>query len=125
MQLTDLEPQFVRYETRPHESQAAGWTSEYLVRVDALAEAQGIKCLCPSCFLRNNGAVGTHWLEISFSGRGVKDHQGSRNREGGPSRWDVSGTGYQNLSMRPSVLIDPALPGCPGWHGFITNGEVA
>lgn len=116
MKLTDLEPQFIRYETSDH---------EYLRHVDTLTEAQGIQFLCPVCFVKNSGPIGTHAIEVSFSGRGVADHQGSHNREGKPSRWSVNGTGYDNLSTQPSILIDPALPACAGWHGFITNGEVA
>ena len=125
MRLSQLEARFVRYETRPHPSQAAGWTSEYLVKVDSLAEAQGIKMMCPACFIRNSGPIGTHWIEVSFAGKGVKDHQGSRDREGKPSRWDVSGAGYEDLTLRPSILIDQAKPACDGWHGFVTNGDAS
>lgn len=124
MRLVNLEPQFVRYQTGPHPSQAAGLTSEYLHHVDNLDEAQGVQFLCPVCFVKNNGPVGTHAIEVSFADRGVQDHQGSRSRTGQPSRWRASGTNYSDLSTQPSILIDPALPACAGWHGFITNGEV-
>ena len=116
MKLTDLEPQFMRYETSDH---------EYLRHVDSLAEAQSVQFLCPVCFVKNNAPVGTHLIEVSFSDRGVLDHQGSHNREGAPSRWTVSGTGYADLTTLPSILVDPAEPACAGWHGYITNGEVA
>ena len=123
MRLSQLEAKLVRYETRPHESQAAGWTSEYLVKVNSLADAQGIMLLCPACFARNNGSVGTHMIEVSFADRNVQDHQGSKNREGKPSRWTVSGSSCDDLTLRPSILIDQMKPACDGWHGFVTNGD--
>jgi hypothetical protein len=115
MRLEELEPTFVRYETKE---------AEYLIKVPDLKSAQGIKFLCPSCFVKNSGSIGTHGLEVTFSGRGAKDNQGSRNRLGKPSRWNVSGSCYADLTLTPSILIDPAKPACDGWHGFITNGEV-
>ncbi len=117
MKLTELEPQFVCYEKRD--------IGEILRHVDSFTEAQGVQFLCPVCFVRHNGPVGTHYIEVSFAGKGVQDHQGSHNREGQPSRWNASGTYYNDLTCTPSVVIDPAEPACAGWHGFITNGEVA
>lgn len=117
MRLTDLEPQFHRYETRPDPPGAPGFGGECMHHVDSLAEAQGIIFLCPGCFAKNGGAVGTHAIEVSFAGRGVQDHQGSHNRQGQPSRWNVSGAGYADLTLAPSVDVD-----C--WHGFVTNGEI-
>lgn len=122
MRLTELEPQFERYESRP--SEPGGSPCEYLRHVETLADAQGIVFLCPVCFTKNGGAVGTHGIEVSFADRGVLDHQGSHNKEGKPSRWAAAGTGYADLTLLPSILCDPAKPACDGWHGFITNGEV-
>jgi hypothetical protein len=126
MKLTELEPQFVKYVTQSPDDQFAegrATPAEFLHHVATAQEAQGIVFLCPACFKRNGGSVGTHAIEVSFSGKGAKDHQGSRNREGKPSRWTVSGNTYDDLTLRPSILIDPAKPGCDGWHGFITNGD--
>jgi hypothetical protein len=116
MKLTELEPQFECYGRRDGH--------DILRHVDSLEEAQGIQFLCPSCFVRHGGSVGTHWVEVSFAGRSVEEKQGSHNRDGQPSRWNVSGTGYSDLTTTPSILIDPAEPACSGWHGFITNGEI-
>lgn len=127
MNLNDLDPQFVKYVTQSLEQQFAegrGAPAEFLRHVGNVQEAQGIVFLCPACFTRNGGAVGTHAIEVSFDGKGVKDHQGSHNRQGKPSRWTVSGSTYEDLTLRPSILIDPCEPTCGGWHGFITNGEV-
>jgi len=129
MRLIDLEPQFVRFETRIEKwtrvlGDPATWkpgdpTEEvegprvYHVYVDTLAEAQGVRFLCPGCFAKNNGPVGTHCCIVWFAGRGVPDDADPK-----PGRWQVSGTGYHDLSTTPSILI-------PGdWHGYITNGNV-
>jgi len=114
VKLLELEPQFVRYV-----KEADG---EYLHHVDSLAQAQGIQFLCPSCFVRNKGPIGTHLIEVALAGRGVSDSQGSHNRRGKPSRWTAVGSGYGDLTLTPSVLTDPAKPACDGWHGYITNG---
>lgn len=127
MKLTELEPQFMRYETRPPEPESGRDPNDrvrYLRHVDSLAEAQGIQFLCPVCWIAHGGPIGTHGIEVSFSNRGVADDEGSHNREGKPSRWSASGTNYSDLTTLPSILIDPAPPACAGWHGYITNGEV-
>lgn len=143
IKLIDLEPQFIRYETRIEEWQmvpegtlrgdhaawrAAGYPSEtvkgpreYQVQVQTLAEAQGLWMLCPLCWQKNGGAVGTHGLEVPFHDRGVLNSQGMHNAQGKPVRWRVTGTGYADLSCTPSILL---LSGCQ-WHGFITNGTVS
>lgn len=109
MKLVHLEPQFVQY----FEDE----TGKYLRHVPDLAHSQGIVFLCPACFAKNNGPVGTHGIEVSFHGRGVLDHQGSHNTAGNSSRWQVSGNGYSDLSLHPSI-------DCGCWHGFIKNGDV-
>lgn len=120
MKLIDLEPQFVRYVTQSSEDQFAEGRStpaEYLHHVNSVAEAQGIMFLCPSCFAKNAGPIVTHAIEVSFANRGVRDRQGSHNRENKPSRWNVFGSGYVDLTLKPSI-------NCGCWHGYITNGEL-
>ena len=127
MKLLELIPQFIRYETRPPEPESGRDPNDrihYLIHVESLAGAQGIQFLCPVCFIKNSGPIGTHAIEVSFADKGVVDDEGSHNREGKPSRWNASGSHYNDLSTQPSILIDPALPACAGWHGYITNGEV-
>lgn len=137
MKLTDLEPQFIRYETRremvrrvkpgvdpmrhtPDDIMQVEDDVHYKIPVDSLDQAQGVWLLCPKCFQQNGGPVRTHRVEVTFAGRGVADADGTHNNQGQPVRWQVSGTGYHDLTTRPSVL----LQGCCGWHGFITNGDV-
>lgn len=39
-----------------------------------------------------------------------------------PGRWDVWGTSFEDVSLRPSVNLTG--PGC-GWHGFVGGGQVS
>ena len=134
----DLDPRFVRYETRIEErtfrvGEQATWEergrptekrtgpSQHILTVETLAEAQGVEFLCPKCFAENGGPVGTHWCSVSFEGRGVADDQGTHDAQGQPVRWQVSGTDLSDLTTQPSILI---VGGC-AWHGFITNGEAS
>lgn len=133
MRLTDLEPRFVRYETRMMTTQRIvgdheTWRErgcptkdvvgpvQFTCPVKSLGEAQGIRFLCPACYEKNNGRVGTHAIDVTFADRGVPDDSGSHNRDGKPSRWQVSGAGFDNLTLQPSI-------DCGCWHGFVTNGE--
>ncbi len=134
VKLRDLEPTFVRYETRTEEREFAvgdheTWRErgcptekrvvpvQYSIPVATAAEAQGIRFLCPACFTKNGGKVGTHGLDVTFAGRGATDEQGSHGNGGKPSRWQVSGDSFENLSLSPSIDV-----GC--WHGYVTNGAI-
>lgn len=90
--------------------------------VENLAEADLIMFLCPRCFERNGGKVGTHSVMVSFAGRSFSDEAGSRDSTGKPSRWTiVSGTGLDDLVLSPSILLDAGRQpheGCH-WHGFV------
>ncbi len=98
--LADLDPEFLRHEGRT------------LVGV-ALDQAQSMWFECPVC-------PSGHHVFVSFAGRGLPDDQGSQNRDGKPSRWQVSGTGFDDLTLHPSVDCTPACP----WHGWIKNGVI-
>lgn len=113
MKLTELEPSLYRYETRNS-------VEQWKVPVKSLSDAQCIMFLCPKCFVDNNGKVGTHQVEVTFEGRGATPEQGSHNKAGKPTRWNVSGNGFNDLTLAPSILNEG---GC-AWHGFITNGQV-
>lgn len=43
--------------------------------------------------------------------------------EDGHARWLRGGDTFETLTLRPSILRNPARGGC-GWHGYITDGEV-
>lgn len=113
VKLLDLDPSFLRYEPRGRKI--------YYREVGTIAEAQGIKFLCPKCFKANRGPVGTHSVICWSRSRGVPDKA-----KPGPGRWKLDGSGFHDLTLNGdpgsrSVLLEGA--GC-GWHGFITNGKV-
>jgi hypothetical protein len=112
MKLTELNPEFIRFDDRVEDGQ----TKEYLCEVQGLAEAQAIFMDCPKC-------QRTHSIMIAFANRGVLDHQGTRSSDGRPTRWQVvSGAGFDDLTLSPSIDCTHSDPNC--WHGFIKNGEV-
>lgn len=114
MKLTELEPEWVRYVDEAHRQR--------LEDPATLADAHGILFLCPVCFKFKDGPIGTHSVLCWFRDRGVPD-----SAQPGPGRWAVSGTGFADLTLQPSVQLLPPEMKCgdqPAWHGFITNGEV-
>lgn len=113
MKLRDLQPHFVRYATRDD--------GEYSVPTLTSVDAQGIVFLCPLCFERNGGPMGTHSIAVTFEGRGAADNQGSTGTDGKPTRWSVEGLGFDDLTLKPSIQV---VGGC-GWHGFVKDGEAA
>jgi hypothetical protein len=115
LNLSELEPHFVIH-TKRNEDKIDVYT-------ELLSEATGIFFLCPVCFKKNNGPIGTHGIIVTFIGKDVPDDLGSHNKEGQPTRWNVSGTDYKDLTLTPSIDISRDSPG--EWHGFITNGEVS
>lgn len=131
MRLVDLEPQFIRFEVRTETwtrvvGDPRAWKPgdpteevtgprEYHPYADSLADAQGIRFLCPACFKANGGPVGTHGVICWFDGRYVPPHV-----QPGPGRWAASGTDYSDLTLQPSVRL---VGGC-NWHGHVTRGQV-
>jgi len=113
MDLADLEPQFMRW--------ALVDGGQVLSHVDTLAEASGIRFLCPLCFAKNHGAVGTHAIICWSRSRGVPDSADPK-----PGRWTMEGTGYSDLTLNgdpPGRARSILLTGGCGWHGFITKGK--
>lgn len=106
MKLTELEPSFLkRTGDRSHQM------------IDDMSQADGIMFLCPVCFVKNNGAVGTHSIICWNPSVPV-------NITPGPGRWSMHGTGYTDLTLtatQSSIWLTG--PGC-GAHFFITNGEI-
>lgn len=87
--------------------------------VDTLAEAQGIDLLCPPCFVKNGGRVGTHIIRCWFTNRGVPD-----DRTPIPGRWNVEGTGIDDLTfVGPGAFSVGVGEGNKHWHGYIEHGE--
>lgn len=149
MRLTELEPSFRRYEERiemitrlragvdPYKFQTTPFEEAdfetvlgpqgYYVSVATLDEAHGIRFGCPLCFHGQvPGQVArAHNVLIGFAER-APPGTFSRNDQGQDSRWAVSGTGFEDLTLTPSIWNDKsgAAQGRCSWHGFITNGVI-
>lgn len=102
MNLIELQPEFIKYNG-----------TDSITPGVYLDSAQGIQFYCPKkeC---------DHMIQISFADRGVTEEQGSKNDEGKPSRWKVSGTSFNNLTLTPSIFLNKTC----GWHGFVTDGKI-
>lgn len=100
MKLLELDPQFLRVDSPTQ-----------FRHVESISEAQGVMFLCPRCFQKNGGEVGTHSIQVWFANRRVPEELTPK------PRWVVWGTGLHDLSLSPSIQID-----C--WHGFVSNGLI-
>ena len=108
MHLTDLDPRWLRigYDLQSHRRDPELTP----------AIAQGIAFLCPACFRRYGNGGGTHTVMIWFEGRAVeKDREPT-------TRWSVNGTGFSDLSLRPSIDLSSMADCC--WHGFVSAGVI-
>lgn len=105
MKLTDLEPRLMKLNTEDHS----------LHEVSSVADANALEFLCPLCFQKNNGAVGTHAYVLYTPSVDQKF--------GGKGRWNFVGTSVNDLSLvnTPSSILN--LSGCKA-HFFITKGEI-
>jgi len=115
MRLLDLDPSFLCLEIKDD----GGLIFHF---VDRLDEADGVKFLCPKCFAKNGGSVGTHAVICWSRSRGVPEDVTP-----GPGRWKMVGTGLGDLTLDadpPSTARSVFLNGGCGWHGFVTKGEV-
>ncbi len=124
MRLTELDPEWVfdfnpqthgmkRAEDAHGTAHAPQDGSELPPHMLSVASAQGVMFLCPACFKKNGGPIGTETILCWFKDRGVPDSAFP-----GPGRWTASGTGFEDLTLAPSVNVDHEH-----WHGWITNGE--
>lgn len=87
------------------------------IMVDTLAEAHGIRFLCPKCFDANEGEVGTHYVCCWFVGVDPE-------RDPKPGRWAAAGNDLEDLTFIASPGHTPSvklLTGCC-WHGYIQSG---
>jgi hypothetical protein len=100
--LTDLDPTFVDRCSQDGHSFYEG---------APIASAQGIMFDCPKCR--------RHSILAWFRDRNVPAAA-----EPAPARWAVSGSGFDDLTLFPSIDLSANPNGCQ-WHGHVTNGEAA
>ena len=142
MRLSELNPEFLRFDVRTETwSEIVGDHRTWRQRgcptvevtgprcfskfVNSLEEAQGIMFACPLCHNKRtrDGYEGSHSVMVAFANKGIIEEHccAMRNKEGRLVLWNVGGSGFDDLTITPSILIQG---GC-GWHGFVTNGEVS
>lgn len=95
--------------------------------VQTVQEADSVMFLCPKCFEKNHGSIGTHSVLVTFAGRNVPDEASSRGNDGKPTRWNASGNTIDDLVLTPSILLDSSRKpeeGCH-WHGFVGSNGIA
>lgn len=84
--------------------------------VDKLDQADGLMFLCPTCYAKNDGMIGTHSIICWFKGKVADDVTP------GPGRWTPSGTKMNDLTLSPSVHLSGGGCGC---HIWVRNGETS
>lgn len=93
------------------------------VHTDRVADAHGVRFLCPKSFAKNGGPKGTHSVYVFFTGSPYAGH----NTAGQEVRWQVSGNTLEDLCLSPSILEQdegaPPEHRC-GWHGFVGSSGV-
>jgi len=113
VKFVDLEPSWVC------------WKSEdgrvFLPKAESIEKAHGVMFLCPKCFERNNGPIGTHSLICWSSSAGAPEEATP-----GPGRWKMDGTSFDDLSLNaePGKSRSVSITGGCAWHGYVTNGIV-
>ena len=106
--LRELEAQFTKFYVN-----AEG--RECYRNVDTVEEADGIWFLCPGCKVKYG--ENTHNVMVGFAGK-CPPGTYTRNSKGVDTRWQVlpGSSGYDDLSLSPSILIEASV--CQ-WHGFV------
>lgn len=84
--------------------------------VDSMDKANGIIFLCPTCFTKNNGEIGTHSV-ICWNPE-VPQTVNPK-----PGRWSFQGTNFSDLTLIASSNSIQLNGGCNA-HFFIRNGEI-
>lgn len=109
----DLDAEFLQIERKDGK--------EWWVSVPTLAEAHGVKFLCPLCFKKNGSDVGVHSVICWSRSAGAPE-----DARPGPGRWKMDGTGLHDLTLNadpPGVARSVQLSGGCDWHGFVNNGD--
>lgn len=105
----ELSPKFIKSNSE------GGWRA-----VDSADDADGVMFLCPLCYQRNGGSVGTHQVVIWDLTVPISP------LFSGPGRWALEGETLGSLSLSPAApgrAHSVHLQGGCGWHGYVTNGQ--
>lgn len=83
--------------------------------VDSIGEADGVEFLCPVCFEKNGGSVGTHAV-ICWSPSVPQDTSPT------PGRWDMVGSGLDDLTLQAASSSIQLSGGCNA-HFWVRSGR--
>lgn len=83
------------------------------MHVDAAGHANGVTFLCPGCFQKNNGPVGTHTIVV-WNKRCPDDIS--------KVKWDFTGDTLDSLTITPSIDTR-TTPTCSA-HFWVKHGHI-
>lgn len=106
MKLNELLPEFI----------TSGIDGKTIFEVETMDQADGIMFLCPKCFEKNKGIVGTHRV-VCWSPKV------SQNINPSPGRWEMLGNGFDDLTLKAGSSSVLLTGGCRA-HFFITDGNI-
>lgn len=106
MKLTELKPEFMTIDVN----------TKIMSVVENNENADGIIFLCPKCFEKNNGPVGTHMV-LCWKPRVPQTIDPI------PGRWDMLGKSFDDLTFKAGSSSIALKGGCNA-HFFITNGNI-
>lgn len=109
MRLRDLNAKFERIEK-------CSYATYYVNEGTTIENADGICFLCPVCFEKNKGPIGTHAI-ICWRPRVPAEMSPS------PGRWEFQGTSIDDLTLVAGSSSIKLESGCQA-HFFVTKGEI-
>jgi hypothetical protein len=110
--LRELDARFMKHDDETH--------SHY---VDSRADADGVMFLCPVCFAAKGLQFGST-CDIGVHSIICWEPSVPRDRSPGPGRWNMQGTGIDDLTLvapSSSILLQS---GCRA-HFFVRDGKIA
>lgn len=111
MKIVELEPIFIQLLQAETES-----ASFMMAMVEEMKEADGIRFLCPKCFMTNGGRSGTHSV-ICWRPKVPLNVNPT------PGRWEFEGKGFFDLTLVAGSSSIQVGSGCMA-HFFIERGEI-
>jgi len=110
MRLSELKPQWLAAPRRNEQGQTI-WPV-----LQSMSGAHGIEFLCPICFRKNGGPVGTHAI-ICW------DPSIPQTQQPTPGRWNLVGTSFEDLTLVAGSSSVRLIGGCDA-HFFIRDGAI-
>lgn len=81
-----------------------------------MAEADGVMFLCPTCYRKNGGDIGTHVVVC------WRPHV-PLTQSPGPGRWEFLGSGVENLTLKAGSSSVHLKGGCEA-HFYVRDGKI-